>query len=67
MSDPYQQQQLQGIDELPTLPVGKLWRGRHLLKVACDLLGRHTQQGHRTQRLREAFAAADVPGAHRLR
>ncbi|MBP8285028.1 MAG: hypothetical protein KAX46_14120 [Chromatiaceae bacterium] len=61
------EQQLQGIDPLPTLPIGKLGLGRHLLQVPGDLHRRHLRQGRGTARLQEPFDPTDIPRAHLLR
>ena len=61
------EQQLQGIDQLPELPIGKLGLGRHLLQVPGDLLRRHLRQGRGAARLQEPFDPTDIPRAHLLR
>ncbi|WP_295591345.1 hypothetical protein [uncultured Lamprocystis sp.] len=38
------EQQLQGVDQLPELPIGKLRLGRDLLQVPGEFLRRHVQQ-----------------------
>jgi len=61
------EQQLQRVDQLPELPIGKLRLGRDLLQVPGEFLRRHLQQRHGTPRLQEPFNATDIPRAHLLR
>ena len=55
------QQQAQGIDNLPHLPVRQIGAGRHASQVVRDLVRRQRRQGRRLEVLQEILDPSDVP------